>query len=946
MITPSVPTNEWQRLQALFKTGLLDTPPEARFDRLTSIARQSFGVEIALVSLVDRERQWFKSAQGVDVCETGRDISFCGHAILDQDVFVVENALQDPRFFDNPLVLQAPHIRFYAGAPLRTLDGYRIGTLCIIDSLPRTFGAKDAALLRELADCVEELVNHRQLAELRSSLKASEYHAQLIIEGANIGTWQCNLQSGDCTFNERWAEMLGYRLAELGAQNLDTWRQRVHPDDLAQATALMEQHIEGREPVYEYRCRMKHKAGHWVWVQSRGQLFSRTEEGLPLMMYGTHMDVSAEREALAELERKNQALALLNRMAFDLTGTLDEKIHQALILGRDYLRLDAGIVSEIVGDVYAVRWASAPAETGIEPGLHLAVEQTYCNLLLQQTGVLAIDNMGASPYREASCYRNMGLETYIAIRLEVDGQLFGTLNFSSGSVRERPFDDTDRMFLGLLAHWLGELLSHKVHQDRLDKLVEQLPGMLYQYRLWPDGRSTMPYCSGGIEQIYRVTPQAAREDASVLFDRIHAADLASVVESIQRTERQLDTWHTQYRVRQADGSLHWVEGRARPERLEDGSTIWHGYITDIQHEKQAELAQADSEQRLRGLFELSSIGIALNDFLTGDFIDVNPALLDATGFDKEHLLAMDYRALTPEEYQAADQQALEQLKLHGSYPPYEKEYTRWDGSRFPVRQRGMLVRDADGRSLLWSFVEDITELKQVELMQKEFVATVSHELRTPLTSITGSLGLLTQGVLGELPDKAMQMVKVAHNNSRRLNLLINDLLDMEKLVAGKMEFDLQVHDLAGVVHDAMEMNRPLGKERGVRLEPAAMVSDTRIVADRDRLLQALSNLQSNAIKFSPDHGQVTISTEWRGPETLRILVRDRGEGIPENFRSRIFQKFAQADSSDTRKKGGTGLGLAITRELMERMQGSVGFESTPGQGACFWLEIPAAPDTH
>ncbi|MFP2769220.1 PAS domain-containing protein [Oceanisphaera sp. KMM 10153] len=943
MITPSTPSNEWQRLQALLNTGLLDTPPEARFDRLTRIARQSFGVEIALVSLVDGERQWFKSAQGVDVCETGRDISFCGHAILNKDVFVVEDALEDRCFFDNPLVTEAPYIRFYAGAPLHTLDGYRIGTLCIIDSQPRTFGARDSILLRELADCVEEQINQRQLAALKDSLKASEYRAQLIIEGGNIGTWQCDLQSGDCSFNERWAEMLGYRLAELGKPNIDTWRRRVHPDDLVQANTLLERHLAGREALFECRCRMKHKDGHWLWVHSRGRVFSRTEGGQPLMIYGTHVDVSAEYEAVVQLERKNQALALLNRMAFDLTGTLDEKIHQALTLGREYLRLEIGIVSEIIGDVYAVRWVAAPAGLGIEPGLHFAVPDTYCNLLLQQqAGVLAIDHMGLSPYRQASCYRNMGLETYIAIRLEVDGQLFGTLNFSSGPVREQPFDDTDRMFLGLLAHWLGELLSNKAHQERLDKLVEQLPGMLYQFRLWPDGHSTLPYSSKGIEQMYRTTADAARFDAGRLFERIYPDDLASVTESVSVSEQHLSTWHIQYRVVQEDGSLRWVEGRARPERLEDGSTIWHGYQVDIQHEKQVELARTASEQRLRGLFELSSIGIALNDFFTGEFIDVNQALLDATGLDKASLLALDYRALTPSEYAETDKLALEELKLNGRYAPYEKEYFHRDGSRFPVRQQGMVINDASGRLLLWSLVEDISELKKVELMQKEFVATVSHELRTPLTSITGSLGLLTQGVLGDLPPKAGQMVRVAHNNSQRLNLLINDLLDMEKLVAGKMQFDLQSHDLAELVHEAVEMNGPLGKERGVWLELRGREDGARVLADRDRLLQALSNLQSNAIKFSPDQGMVTVSTVRSGPGMLRILVRDRGEGIPESFYPRIFQKFAQADSSDTRKKGGTGLGLAITRELMERMEGGVGFESIPGQGACFWLDIPEA----
>ncbi|MDX1459327.1 MAG: GAF domain-containing protein, partial [Marinobacter sp.] len=169
MKTPAIPDNEVERLRSLNATGLLDTEYEERFDRLTRIARNVFGVKIALVTLVDRNRQWFKSCQGLEVRETPRDVSFCGHAILQRDVFVVENSLTDPRFADNPLVTEQPEIRFYAGAPLNSPDGYRIGTLCVIDDQPRRFSAEDRQSLRDLADCVEE--------EIGKSLRRRYYQA-------------------------------------------------------------------------------------------------------------------------------------------------------------------------------------------------------------------------------------------------------------------------------------------------------------------------------------------------------------------------------------------------------------------------------------------------------------------------------------------------------------------------------------------------------------------------------------------------------------------------------------------------------------------------------------------------------------------------------------------------------------------------------------------------
>lgn len=164
MKTPLTPADEPKRLEALRALQILDTAPEERFDRLTRLARRVFDVPIALVSLVDKDRQWFKSKVGLDACETSRDISFCGHAILDDKVFVVSDAASDPRFADNPLVTDAPHIRFYAGCPLMLADGSKIGTLCVIDRQPREMNAEDRGLLEDLARIVERELSVMQLA--------------------------------------------------------------------------------------------------------------------------------------------------------------------------------------------------------------------------------------------------------------------------------------------------------------------------------------------------------------------------------------------------------------------------------------------------------------------------------------------------------------------------------------------------------------------------------------------------------------------------------------------------------------------------------------------------------------------------------------------------------------------------------------------------------------
>ena len=173
MKTPETPANEKERLKTLRSTDILDTDPEERFDRLTRMAQRVFGVSIALVSLVDENRQWFKSKAGLDACETGRDISFCGHAILGNDIFIIEDALEDERFADNPLVTGEPKIRFYAGAPLRYLDGNKLGTLCIIDQKPRIMDEDDCTMLRDLAEMAEGELSAIQLATIDDLTKIS-----------------------------------------------------------------------------------------------------------------------------------------------------------------------------------------------------------------------------------------------------------------------------------------------------------------------------------------------------------------------------------------------------------------------------------------------------------------------------------------------------------------------------------------------------------------------------------------------------------------------------------------------------------------------------------------------------------------------------------------------------------------------------------------------------
>jgi len=250
-----------------------------------------------------------------------------------------------------------------------------------------------------------------------------------------------------------------------------------------------------------------------------------------------------------------------------------------------------------------------------------------------------------------------------------------------------------------------------------------------------------------------------------------------------------------------------------------------------------------------------------------------------------------------------------------------------------------LVNEAGDLVSIIAQCQDITQQLEAERLKKEFTATLSHELRTPLTSIIGSLQLVTSGVVGEAGREISELTEVAERNAQRLLDLINDLLDIDKIESGKFTLMPESVRLSDLVQESLILNKSFADRFGVGLEVHGEVPDVRLHVDRKRLMQVMTNLLSNASKFSPEGSTVEVSTRC-ADGMVRVEVSDRGPGIPEDFRARMFTRFAQADSTTTRHKGGTGLGLAICRRLIELMNGHIGFDARPGGGTTFHFELP------
>ena len=552
MTGPQLAQNEPGRIAALLESGLLDTPPTPEYDDLALVAAAICGTPIALVSLVDTHRQWSKAKVGLEASATPRALSFCGHAILQADVFEVCDASGDERFCDNPMVLHDPGFRFYAGAPLVTHTGFALGTLCVIDRQPRKLTAQQKGALAALA--------RRVTAQI----------------------------------------------------------------ELQQSERLLATEVRARK-------------------------------------------------AAEELAR-----------------------HQAL---------------EIQG-------ASALQRAILE-----SAEFT----------VIATDPSGVL----------------------------------------RSFNACAERLLGY----------------RADELV----------------------------------------------------------------------------------------GKESPARLHDP----------------AELAAR------------------------------------ATGISKE------LKRPVP-----AGVEVLFAKARQGGSETRTWSYLRKDGTRFPVQLSVTALRGSEGGLIgFLAMGKDVSELQAVERMKTEFVSTVSHELRTPLTSIRGSLRILEAQIKGPLTEGALKLVKIANSNTERLIRLINDILDIEKIEAGKLELKLRKLDAALLVEKALESLRGMADAAGVYLAPQ-VARGLLFTGDEDRMIQVLVNLGSNAVKYSNRGDVVLISAVPRPDGHLRFSVTDRGPGIPATEQKKLFGKFQQLDSSDTRKRGGTGLGLAISKAIVEQHNGVAGVWSQLGRGSTFWVDLP------
>jgi PAS domain S-box-containing protein len=553
------------------------------------------------------------------------------------------------------------------------------------------------------------------------------------------------------------------------------------------------------------------------------------------------------------LQKARQDIRL--RAFYEVTargGDLDSQLSAALEVGVNLLGLEIGVITRTDGDVYTVLHAHS-ADGSIQRGQKLLPSQTYCDLTYQVNDLVAIENMGESPYKDSACYALMGMETYIGVPLMVYGQRFGTLSFVGRAPRREPFTAFDKDFFLLIGQWVSSLLERQQDEialrqsrGRLLQIANSLEGAIYEFfvdgDVWRIG-----FITQGIYMVAGITPEEITADFNAFARLIHPEDLKPFFESVNAVLIDRSNWHFEGRLyHKQTGELRWWRADSMPTFEADGRVVFKGIIFDITDRRRAE------EQVQRQ----------------------NEALVKAN------------------------------------------------------RELAVARRQAEAASKLKS----------------QFLATMSHELRTPLNAIIGYTQLQLAGMVGEMTPEQQAYQERILVNAQHLLHLINEVLDLSKIEAGRLELAERPFSLRACLGEVMTQNKVLADNKGLAftLEVDERLPET-IIGDYGRVKQIVINLVSNAIKFT-DQGSVTVRAELADANTWRIRVIDTGVGIPPHQQEVIFDEFLQAENGLDR--GGTGLGLAIVRKLVLTMRGNIRLSSEVGRGSTFTVTLPLITEKH
>ena len=900
---------EDQRLEALRSCQIFGTEPEQEYTDLAELAAEACDVPIALVTFLDAEMQFTKAAVGVPCLRIDRSDSFCTHAIEQPELFVVPDTLLDPRFAANLFVAGEPHIRFYAGMPLRTLEGDVLGTLCVLDTKPRCLTPGQEKALQALARQAMRLLELRRAG---AKLRQSEEKIRLICRAGRIGLWETNFQSQTTHWSEGSAELFGLDIDEFDGTT-EMALSRVHPDDRGRLFEAGRAAAEALSPL-SLELRALQPDGSFRWLLIKGEV-ATDDSGVPSRISGSAIDITASKKAEDALKQSEERFRTVVAGAPLVLFALDEAGRFTMSEGKG-LELVGLTPGQAVGQLASEMYAEHPAILA-----HLA--RAYRGEAFSSRSVL-----GALTF-----------ETWYSPVLGPDGRVRSVIGVACDVSSRQQAEDALRSSEARFQAFMDNSPTSAYVKDDDGRFMYVNDAFLRMHGL-------------SEEQCLGKTAREVRGDAA--GEHLHTLTMQT-----READRLMETLH-QFPTPDG-GVLYWQASRFTFYDT-DGQRFLGCVGLDVSEQKRMEAERLRAQQELENALSLlhATLEAATDGLLvvndSGEKLCINRRFYEMWHIPEASAMERNVAAqLQVMAAQLSDPEAfLLQVAQINAHPEQEilDALNFQDGRIFERYSRSLLIGGVPKGRVI-SF-RDVTqqEKDRQELVRarnhalasaqakSEFLANMSHEIRTPMNGILGMTNLL----LGTpLEPKQRHYARTAQTSAESLLTIINDILDFSKIEAGKMTLEAVPFSPRGLVDEVYDLLAPRAEEKALALTRSiAPEMPLRLCGDPARLRQILTNLVGNAIKFT-ERGEVAVELSLaRETEThveLRMAVRDSGIGIPPERQQAIFDSFTQADGSVTRRYGGTGLGLAICLRLTDLMAGRIGVESEPGQGSTFWMSL-------
>ncbi|WP_223807446.1 PAS domain S-box protein [Pseudanabaena sp. UWO311] len=920
---PETPANESDRLVALDRYKILDTLPEQVYDDLTQLAADICGTPIALISLVDKDRQWFKSRVGIDATETPRDISFCGHAVAESAILNVPDASLDPRFADNPLVAQDPNIRFYAGVPLITDDSFALGTLCVIDRQPRELTDQQIRQLEALSRLVISQFELR-LKEDSSRLLAS------VVESSDDAIITKTLDGIITSWNPAAERLFGYSEAEVIGQQVSI----LFPSDRLDEESQILERLKRGERIEHFETIRKGKDGRCIEVSATiSPLFDNDGQivGASKILH----DISDRKASELQLgEALNLNQTILDSVNFAVISTDVEGIIQSFNIAAE--KMLGYAASEVVGKtspailhdldevVAQAHQLSTELQRNIEPGFEVFVAKS---------------KLGEVSEQEWTYIRKDGSRFPVMLTI--------TPIFTDGKITG---------FLGIAKDITAEKKSEKRVKDITSALDQTAIVAI------TDVQGTIKFVNDKFCEISKYSREELIGQNHRLLNSGHHPRQFFVDMWKQISIGQ--TWRAEIKNRAKDGSFYWVDTTIVPFLNEDGKPYQYLAIRkDITDRKATEI-----ELQKLSLIASKTDNVAIVSDPQGRIEWVNESFHRVTGYTLAEVIGQKpgdilQGAKTSKETIAEIRNALARREpFSGEILNYRK-----DGKPYWLLLQINPVFDDDGNLLHYIAIEnEITTRKEMEgnlkreieerriASQKlsvlterleisnrellDFAYVSSHDLQEPLRKIQAFGDRLKSTCQDSLNEKGLDYLERMLNAASRAQILINDLLDFSRVTTKAQPF--QPIKLSEILEGVLSDLEVRIEKSGVILEvdPLPVVE-----ADALQMRQILQNLIGNALKFLREGVTPVVQVRSRvyfeyGEDWCEIRVIDNGIGFEQQYAERIFQIFQRLHGRKTFE--GTGIGLAICRKIAERHNGTLIAESEPEQGATFIFTLP------